>query len=113
MLPMSEPKNKNNWIVDPQNILEEILSNLVSVKTRLKMYHSEFQTHDTESMTGIELQKGTFNKIHYLCVLFFMIDKMGNVSFSCDGYIATLCWADESMHNYNSLTLLEIFRTTR
>jgi hypothetical protein len=29
MLPMSEPKNKNNSIVDPQNILEEILSNLV------------------------------------------------------------------------------------
>ena len=46
--------------VDLQNVLEEILSDLASVKTCLKMFHSEFHTHETESITRIEPQRQIF-----------------------------------------------------
>jgi len=84
-LPLSEPKNKNSSAFHLQNVLEsvweEIVGNLALIKTPQNVSQN-FIPMKLKVLLEQNYGEGLlFNKIHYLYVLFFMVDKMGNVPF--------------------------------
>lgn len=84
-LPLSEPKNKNSSAFHLQNVLEsvweEIVGNLALIKTPQNVSQN-FIPMKLKVLLEQNYGEGLlFNKIHYLYVLLFMVDKMGNVPF--------------------------------